>query len=180
MPAPKNAADVRRLLREHPAGLSLRAMREALGDDRSLSGLYRTIKRMPDVAPAVHTTEVDGYGAVWVLRTTPAPAGAPPVKRCCVASYRLADGTHRRRYVLDDGRLQETIELPLTVVLSLAGKQTLARKLETWKRGEEQRARTTAMRKMIAQGVKPLAVAHSLGVCEQSVRKQRKKMQSNA
>lgn len=101
-------------------------------------------------------------------------AGEPAMK--CLETRRRKDGTKQRRYRTDDGRTIITIELP-RAVLSRFSSKTVAEQMAAWQRGEAQRIRVRRMRQLIAQGVKPAAIAHELGVTEQAVRIQRKKMQ---
>lgn len=88
---------------------------------------------------------------------------------------RKRDGMKWRRYRTDDGRIITTYEVP-TAVLSAFSKVALARQLERWQRGEQTRARLAKMRAMLAEGVKPTAIAHELGCTEERVRQVRKQM----
>lgn len=96
----------------------------------------------------------------------------------CLETRQRKDGLKRRRYRLEDGRTMTTMEVP-TTVLSRFSKAALGAALAAWQRGEERRTRVARMRRLIAQGVKPAAVAAELGVTEQTVREQRKRMREN-
>jgi hypothetical protein len=97
----------------------------------------------------------------------------------CLETRRRKDGMKWRRYRTEDGRTITTVELP-TAVLSVVSRKQIAAQIEAWKRGETQRIRIARMRALIAQGVKPTAIAHELGVTEQAVRAQRKRMALHA
>lgn len=84
-------------------------------------------------------------------------------------------GIKYRRYLAEDGRVVRTYEVPATVLKAI-GMKRVRDALETWQRGEDRRARQIRMRELLAQGVKPLAIADELGVTEQRVRQIRKAM----
>jgi DNA-binding NarL/FixJ family response regulator len=86
---------------------------------------------------------------------------------------RKRNGMTHRRYQLADGRRLSTVELPATVLRAFSRKQ-VAEAMAKWERGEALRARQARMKKLIAQGVKPTAIAHELGITEQAVRMARK------
>ena len=86
---------------------------------------------------------------------------------------RKRDGMKWRRYRTDDGRTVTTYELP-TAVLSRFSKKQLAASLVAWERGEARRARRARAAALLAQGVKPTAIAHELGITDQAVRLLRK------
>lgn len=92
---------------------------------------------------------------------------------------RTRDGMRWRRYRTDDGRTVTTYEVP-TAVMSHFGKGNLAGLIAAYQRGEARRQRTQRMRQLILEGVKPLAIAHELGVTEQAVRMARKKLHSES
>lgn len=92
---------------------------------------------------------------------------------------RKRNGMRWRRYLTEDGRIVTTYELP-TAVLSLISKKALADQLAAFERGEARRARAQRMHQLIAEGVKPTAIAHELGVTEQAVRNARKKINSES
>lgn len=89
---------------------------------------------------------------------------------------RKRNGITHRRYQLEDGRRISTAEVPATVLREF-GKKKLGEAMGKWERGEALRARRAKMKRLIAQGVKPTAIAHELGVTEQAVRIARKKME---
>lgn len=88
------------------------------------------------------------------------------------------NGIRYRRYLADDGRVIRTYEVPATVLKGIGMKRVRA-ELEVWRRGEAMRARQIRMRELIAQGIKPTAIADELGVTEQRVRQMRKAMASS-
>lgn len=84
-----------------------------------------------------------------------------------------------RRYLTDDGRRLVTYEVPAAVV-SQIGLARVRDALAQFERGEAQRMRTHRMQQLIAQGVKPTAIAHELGITESAVRAARKKRNDQA
>lgn len=92
----------------------------------------------------------------------------------CLETRKRGGVTHRR-YELEDGRRVSTVEIPLTVFKSFSRdkrEQALAR----FARGEALRARNAKMKQRIAEGVKPEAIAHELGITREAVQQTRKKM----
>jgi FixJ family two-component response regulator len=86
---------------------------------------------------------------------------------------RQKNGMRWRRYRTDDGRIVTTYELP-AAVLSAFSKKRLTEQLAGWQRGESLRARRVVMLARIAEGVKPTAIAHELGISDAAVRLARK------
>lgn len=90
-----------------------------------------------------------------------------------------ADGMRARRYELPDGRRLTTFELPASVIKAL-GQARVREYLEAWSRGERRRAQAHARRmrieELLRERVKPLAIAHEVGVSDQRVRQIRKEM----
>lgn len=97
----------------------------------------------------------------------------------CLETRTRADGIKSRRYELEDGRRITTLELPATVVKAL-GVGRVREYMETWQRGEKQRAEVHKRRERIEwllhQKVKPTAIAHEVGVTEERVRQIRKEL----
>ena len=88
---------------------------------------------------------------------------------------RKRNGMTYRRYALEDGRRISTVEMPVTILRTFSQK-AVAEAVDRWKRGEALRSRQAKMKKLIAEGVKPAAIAHELGITEQAVRIARTKM----
>lgn len=82
-------------------------------------------------------------------------------------------GFKRRRYQLADGRRITTYEVPYAV-LSHMGAARLREAAQKWQRGERARAEVRARRQriiaLLAEGWKPTAIAHEVGITEQRVR----------
>ena len=95
----------------------------------------------------------------------------------CLETRVNADGIKRRRYLLDDGRRVSTMELPTTVLIGI-GMCKVREHLAKWRRGEALRARGRQIDALIAQGWKPAAIAHEIGVSEAAVRQHRAKLQA--
>lgn len=78
-----------------------------------------------------------------------------------------------RRYRLEDGRTIETFELPASVARAM-GMQRLHGMIDAWRRGEAKRERSAQLladiTARLADGTKPLAIAHELGCSEAYVR----------
>jgi FixJ family two-component response regulator len=91
----------------------------------------------------------------------------------CIESRVRKNGLRFRRYRTDDGRTITTYEVP-AAVLSAFSKKRLATQLDAWRRGEALRARRVVMLARIAEGVKPTAIAHELGISDAAVRLARK------
>lgn len=102
------------------------------------------------------------------------PAWQSPVK--CLET-RKRDGITHRRYQLADGRRVSTVEIPATVLRRFNAKQ-VEEALATFERGEALRVRSVKMKQLIAEGVKPTAIAHELGVTEEAVRITRRNMKA--
>lgn len=98
----------------------------------------------------------------------------------CLETRARANGIKSRRYELDDGRRLTTYEVPASVLKSI-GMGRVMQELRKWERGEVQRAKTHARREqvvaMLKDGIKPLAIAHEVGVTEARVRQIRQEIQ---
>lgn len=98
----------------------------------------------------------------------------------CLETRTRADGIRSRRYELEDGRRITTFELPATVIKGV-GLKRVQEFMEIWQRGEQQRSESRARRQrieeMLAEDIKPTAIAHEVGVTEERVRQIRKEMQ---
>lgn len=79
------------------------------------------------------------------------------------------DGFKRRRYQLADGRRITTYEVPYSI-LSHMGAARLREAAQKWQRGEQIRARRQRIVALLAEGWKPTAIAHEVGITEQRVR----------
>jgi DNA-binding NarL/FixJ family response regulator len=83
-----------------------------------------------------------------------------------------------RRYRTEDGQILTTYELPASVLRAVGMKNVLAC-LEAWHRGEVTRAaisaRDVVVRQMLAEGIKPAAIAHEVGLSDSRVRQIREK-----
>jgi hypothetical protein len=90
----------------------------------------------------------------------------------CIETRSAEIGLRRRRYELKDGRRLSTVELPHSVLRSIGAKD-VKKAMDTWHRGELQRARTARIDQLLQQGWKPLAIAHEVGVTPQAVRARR-------
>jgi len=84
---------------------------------------------------------------------------------------RKRNGMKWRRYRTDDGRIVTTLEVPESVLRGAAPADRLAARLAAWERGQAQRARRHAVLQRIAEGVKPLAIAHELGLSTREVQR---------
>ena len=97
----------------------------------------------------------------------------------CLETRTRKDGTRARRYELEDGRRITTLELPMTVVRGI-GMKRVQELIEIWQRGEKQRTEEHTRRQRIEallhEKVKPLAIAHEVGVTDTRVRQIRKEM----
>lgn len=88
-------------------------------------------------------------------------------------------GMTRRRYQLPSGRRRTTYELPDSVLKAIGMKRVL-KCLEQWQRAEAVRERRDLIVQRLASGEKPLAIAHDLGIAEQSVTRIRRLTSSGA
>lgn len=98
----------------------------------------------------------------------------------CLETRTRADGIRSRRYELDDGRRITMLELPATVIKGI-GMKRVQEFMEIWQRGEQQRTDSLARRQriveMLADNIKPTAIAHEVGVTETRVRQIRKEIE---
>lgn len=88
------------------------------------------------------------------------------------------DGIVRRRYRVAADRCVTTYELPESVVAAM-GRQRLERIMARYNLAEQKRQRSDRIRELLAQGWKPTAIAHELGISEAAVRYWRKRNKEN-
>lgn len=97
----------------------------------------------------------------------------------CIETRLTPEGFKRRRYVNNDGSRHTTYEVPATVLKTL-GRRRMAEAMETWVRGQDARKavreRHEKIVAMLADGAKPTAVAHEVGVSDERVRQIRKQI----
>jgi hypothetical protein len=93
----------------------------------------------------------------------------------CLETRTTAVGWTRRRYRTPDGHVITTLEMPDAVARAL-GTGRLRAAMDTWKRGEQRRARAAAVRAHVLATLDQPAssVADALGVTPQRVRQIRK------
>lgn len=84
-------------------------------------------------------------------------------------------GLRWRRYAGPGGRVT-TYEIPEEVLRGCAAWKNIALRLEKWNRAQERKAVTEQVKRMLAEGIKPEAVAHETGRHVGNVRKWRKKI----
>lgn len=89
---------------------------------------------------------------------------------------RQRNGLKYRRYELDDGRRFTTVELPVSVLRGAAPAPKLKARLDAWQRGEAQRARRKVVLERLAEGVKPAAIAHEVGLSDREVQRIRARL----
>jgi hypothetical protein len=85
------------------------------------------------------------------------------------------DGIVRRRYRVSAHRSVTTYEIPEAVMRSFSAKQLQAA-IDAYNRAEEKRKRTDLIKDRLAEGWKPAAIAHDVGVSEAWVRMVRAQM----
>lgn len=85
------------------------------------------------------------------------------------------DGIVRRRYRVSAHRSVTTYEIPEAVLRRFSAKQ-LQQAVDAYNRAEEKRRRTDLIRDRLAEGWKPTAIAHDVGVSEAWVRQVRAQM----
>lgn len=97
----------------------------------------------------------------------------------CLETRMRADGIRSRRYELEDGRRITMLELPATVLKGI-GMKRVQEFMEIWQRGEKARSgshsRRQRIEQMLAENIKPTAIAHEVGVTETRVRQIRKEI----
>lgn len=97
----------------------------------------------------------------------------------CLETRVRPDGIKSRRYQLADGRRITMLELPATVIKGV-GLKRVQEYMQIWLRGERVRAQAKARRRliesMLRQKIKPLAIAHEVGVTDARVRQIRKEI----
>ena len=97
----------------------------------------------------------------------------------CLETRTRKDGIKTRRYELEDGRRITTFELPASVIKAV-GTKRVQEYYEIWQRGEKQRAESHTRRQriveLLAQNIKPTAIADEVGCTEQRVRQIRKEV----
>ena len=81
-----------------------------------------------------------------------------------IESRPQADGTRIRKYRTAAGRTIRTIEVPLTVWRSSLNLQRFIDRMQSWHKGEKTRERQAVIKQRIAEGVKPLAIAHEVDI----------------
>ena len=88
-----------------------------------------------------------------------------------------------RQYKDGQGNAVCTYEVPSSVVMAF-GMARLHQQLDAWRRGEEKRSKSEALRTAIISRlrdkIKPLAIAHELGCSEAYVRQLRKVLNEQA
>ena len=88
-----------------------------------------------------------------------------------------------RQYKDDKGNAVCTYEVPSSVVMAF-GTARLHQQLDAWRRGEEKRYKSEALRTAIISRLrdktKPLAIAHELGCSEAYVRQLRRVLNEQA
>lgn len=79
------------------------------------------------------------------------------------------DGLRARRYLMPDGSRLVTFEVPASVVKGV-GLHRVQEFMAAWLRGQKKRANSSVRRhrieELLAQGVKPTAIAHEVGVSD--------------
>lgn len=92
----------------------------------------------------------------------------------CLSTRKRPDGLTRRRYLLDDGHRESTIEVPAAVLRYFGSRfdEALAR----YRRGEAVRKLRRKVDALILAGWKPTAIASETGMTERAVRKRRSKL----
>ena len=78
-------------------------------------------------------------------------------------------GMRWRRYKTDDGSIEQTFEVPASV-MGYISKATLERALDLAAKSAARRALHAKARHLLSQGWKPVAVAHTLGMPDSTVR----------
>lgn len=100
----------------------------------------------------------------------------------CLETRTRADGIKIRRYELEDGRRITMFEVPATVIKGV-GLKRVQKFMEIWQRGEKARSESHSRRQrieqMLAENIKPTAIAHEVGCTDQRVRQIRKEMQDD-
>lgn len=87
---------------------------------------------------------------------------------------RRRNGMKWRRYRAPDGHTFTTYELPSAVLLGVTTLARIAKRLEQWHRGQAAAARRAQAEAMLAEGVKPVAIAHELGLSPRTVERYRR------
>jgi DNA-binding NarL/FixJ family response regulator len=95
----------------------------------------------------------------------------------CLETRRTPEGFKRRRYLRDDGGRFSTIEVPAELWEWMNGRGRSRNRLAEILREREREAVRQAARALLAEGWKPLAVAHQLNVSVRTVERWRKALQ---
>lgn len=83
-------------------------------------------------------------------------------------------GLRWRRYRTEDGRIVTTLEIPEQVFRATVRKDRLQERLDAWRRAQEREALQARGTVLLAEGWKPLAVAHELKVDVRTAQRWRK------
>lgn len=86
------------------------------------------------------------------------------------------DGVRHRRYRASDGHTFWTVEIPRVVFNGAMNMKSFDKRMASWNRAEQSRAKVATAEKRIAEGVKPLAIADELGLSTRYVQRLRKRM----
>lgn len=90
---------------------------------------------------------------------------------------RQRNGMRWRRYLIADGVIRKTYEVPETVIRYL-GPKKLQEALERAKRDEERRLRDARIKKLLQAGWKTTALAHEFGLSDSMVRRIAQRMRA--
>lgn len=102
----------------------------------------------------------------------------------CLETRTDSHGLKRRRYLRADGTRVTTVEVPLSALRGV-GMARVRDAVATWRRGEERRAKASALRTAVIERLqqpraKPTAIADELGCTEARVRQIRQEWQRAA
>ena len=92
---------------------------------------------------------------------------------------RQRNGMKWRRYRAPDGSTHQTYEVPVAVV-GVLGVKRLREELQRAARRQAIRQRNARIRRLLAEGWKPLAIAAEVGLSEAMVRRLRQKFEKEA
>lgn len=93
------------------------------------------------------------------------------MKPKCLETRLLPNGLKMRRYCYADGRCYRTIEAPLEVWAGINKQGHGNDRMAGWLRARKRETLRTHALGLVAQGWKPLAAAHELGVPERTVQR---------
>lgn len=88
----------------------------------------------------------------------------------CLETRRTPEGFRRRRYEQDGVRFT-TIEVPIEVWRGAVRHDRVAERLAAWHRAQSQLALKQRALRLLAEGWKPIAVAHETGFTERAVQR---------